>query len=129
MTQARACPEEDIPASLRRRDLRALKRAVAESGPGIPGVWERLSPLEKAAVFHLMEPEAALEFYDSLPARERYFLLCAWERGCLSPLLEGLPASARALFPRRSARAYERMLRRCEAAFRETAPSRAEPRA
>ena len=99
-----------------RRLLRAgryeeLKARLSRGGPPPAEAWKELGPIEKLALFKLMEPRRALAFYGSLDFREKYFLLCGYELGSLAPVLEGLDPKRRLLFLEFPPGAYDRMLR------------------
>jgi Mg/Co/Ni transporter MgtE len=92
-------------------DWRALKRLVSKGPPAdLRARWSRLEPVRKAALFKLMEPEAAMGFYRELPFEERYFLLGAFDAGAIAPILEGLSPRERSLFHRLSRDCFDEML-------------------
>lgn len=103
---------DDIRARLTRKDYSGLKERVAKAPPaGLRQAWLGLEPLEKAALFKLLEPRSALEFYRGLSYGDRYFLLGAFDLGVIAPLIEDAPPRVRALFRRLPEQAYDEMLR------------------
>lgn len=88
-----------------------LKARLTRGGPPPAEGWKEFGPLEKLLLFKLMEPRRALAFYGSLDFKEKYFLLCGYDRGSLAPVLEDLEPKRRRLFRDLPAGCYDRMLK------------------
>ncbi len=79
---------------------------------GVPAdEWAKLSPMQKLAVFKLLSPEAALEFFKTLSFEDKYLVFSGFEPGSIAPLTEELSAGRRALFEKLGRDAYGEMLR------------------
>ncbi len=102
---------ERIEALTERADYAALKELAARvDRVELLEAWEKLKPMDKLVVFKLMNAPAALEFYESVSFREKYFLLCGFPLQSIAPLLEA-PAERR-LFVSLPREFYDRMFRR-----------------
>jgi Mg/Co/Ni transporter MgtE len=96
---------------LRRRDFASLKRSLAQaSGSALARDWPTLAPMDKLAVFKLLDEARGLDLFARLPFEEQYFLLGGFETGSIAPLLSGLSADERALFRDFPRSLYGRMI-------------------
>lgn len=96
-----------------RADYAALKAlATAADRAELVEVWDKLKPMDKLVVFKLMSAPAALEFYDRLSFREKYFLLCGFPLASIAPVLEAAGPAERRLFVQLPREFYDRMFRR-----------------
>ena len=102
----------EIEELFERRDFPALKKLLAcVDTQTLLQAWPSFQPLRKAALFKLLEPTDAMEFYRELSPDEKYFLLCAFEPGCIAPLVEDLAPVARSVFRRLPESCFEQMFR------------------
>lgn len=102
---------------LEKRAYAEIRRKLAAVGtPELRAAWAGLSPLQKLTLFKLLDASRAMEFYDSLPFAERYFLLGGFPLQSIAPVLEDLEPSARRLFVQLPRGDWERMFRGLDAA-------------
>jgi Mg/Co/Ni transporter MgtE len=107
----RWAPLTMIARSVRAGDFAPLRAWLARADRGeLARDWPRLAPLEKLAAFKLMDAVSALQFYRSLPYRERYFLFCGLPLQSIAPLIADAPASVRRLFVQLPAKSQGAML-------------------
>lgn len=103
---------ERIAALAESADYAALKELAAERREELLASWGKLKPMDKLVVFKLMSAPAALEFYERLPFREKYFLLCGFPLQSIAPVLEAAGPAGRRLFVQLPREFYDRMFRR-----------------
>lgn len=97
---------------LEKRSYAEVRRKLAAAGNGeLREAWSGLPPLRRLTLFKLMDAARALEFYESLPFDERYFLLGGFPLQSIAPVLEGLDPSTRRLFVQLPRGCWERMFR------------------
>ncbi len=97
---------------LRRRDFASLKRSLARaSSSTLARDWPALAPMDKLAIFKLLDEAPLLDLFANLPFEEQYFLLGGFEMGSIAPLLSGLPAKERALFRDSPRSLYGRLIK------------------
>ena len=103
---------EELRSCVDRGEWASARRALAARDAGLVAQsWSTFKPLEKAALFKLMEEARAFEVFRRLPHEEQYFLLGAFELGTIAPLLEGLEPKTRALFRRFDPKLHDAMFR------------------
>ncbi|MFH2203166.1 MAG: hypothetical protein ABIJ96_08645 [Elusimicrobiota bacterium] len=93
-------------------DFAVLGREVGRCGlERLADAWREFRPIEKLILFKLMEPKRAFAFYARLDFDGKYFLLCAFDRNTIAPVLDKASRPVRALFKTLPASYYDRMLR------------------
>lgn len=96
---------------MREREYSSLRDWLAAADLGdLAEAWAALEPMQKLVSFKLLPAPRALEFYAGLSVDEKYFLLCAFDLGSISPVLEELSPEDSALFVELPPAAYDRML-------------------
>lgn len=94
-------------------DYARLKARLSTLRPAVLGSeWAALPPLQKLAVFKLLGPVQAMEFFSSISFEDKYLVFCGFEPGAIAPLTEVLSPAKRSLFEKLDADAYREMLRR-----------------
>ena len=105
MRQVKALAEAGDYAQLRQWLARADRQALARG-------WTGLEPMHKLVAFKLMDAASAMDFFDRLPYREKYFLFSGFGIDSIAPVISGAPPSVRRLFVSLPARFYKTMLQR-----------------
>ncbi len=95
-------PETLTPASTRsaleRRAFGELKAALAAAPARLGNLWPKLAPLERAACWRLLPPEAVAAAVKALSASARWEAYQASSIECVAPYLENAPLDARKHF-------------------------------
>lgn len=85
-------------AALERRAFAELKAALAASPSRLAKLWPALTPLERAACWRLLPPEAVAAAAKALSAAAKWEAYQASSVECLAPYLEDAPLGARERF-------------------------------
>ena len=75
----------------------------------LAAIWPQFGAMSKLVLFKLMDAPRAIEFYESLPLKEKYYLLCGFPLSAIAPVLEGLSQAQRRLFVSLPKESYNRM--------------------
>ena len=75
----------------------------------LSAIWPQFGAMNKLVLFKLMDAARAMEFYESLPLKEKYYLLCGFPLSAIAPVLEGLSPMQRRLFVSLPKESYNRM--------------------
>lgn len=85
-------------SALERRAFAELKAGLSAAPPRLGKLWPVLTPLERAACWRLLPPEALAPASKALSASARWEAYQASSIECLAPYLEDAPLGARAFF-------------------------------
>lgn len=95
-------PKTPTPASVRaalsRRAFAELREALAAAPAALSKLWPALTPLERAACWRLLPPEAVTSAAKSLTSAARWEAYQASSIECVAPYLEDAPLDARSFF-------------------------------
>ena len=72
-------------------------------------IWPQFGAMNKLVLFKLMDAPRAIEFYEMLPLKEKYYLLCGFPLQSIAPVLEGISPAQRRLFVSLPKEFYNRM--------------------
>lgn len=87
-----------VKSALSRRAFAELKLSLAAAPSRLGALWPKLSPLERAACWRLLPPEALSAASKSLTPAARWEAYQASSTDCAAPLLEDARLGDRALF-------------------------------
>lgn len=105
----------NLGALLRARSYAVLAAALRETpDQGLREAWAPLGPMEKLALFKLLDPPRAMAFFETLPLADKVFLFSTATRAALGPWIEGLSASEKHLFHDLTPADMDRMTRYLE---------------
>jgi Mg/Co/Ni transporter MgtE len=75
----------------------------------LASIWPQFGAMSKLVLFKLIDAQRALEFYEMLPLKEKYYLLCGFPLQSIAPVLEKLSPIQRRLFVSLPKEFYNRM--------------------
>lgn len=99
-----------IETLLKNRAYVELEQVVADAELAeLAALWPQFGPMSKLVLFKLMDASRAMDFYESLPLKEKYYLLCGFPLSSIAPVLEALSPVQRRLFVCLPKESYNRM--------------------